>query len=208
MSARAQRKKKTRAALLQAARACIVTAGYEELTIGAISRAAGVAHGTFYVHFESKDAILDALLEDFNSELDRRVGALMADVSSGVMPERRALLERVADVVIGHWDEERAFVACYAERVGHGLAVRALRDGVSPPMLRLVRGALALLSNGRAVEPAVLDLIAQGVLALWLRLILQLLFGEGVERPQAVRTLVAMTLGAVDAALAPYGGTP
>ena len=50
-----------RAQLLDAARRCFVADGYAGTSISSVVRAAGVAQGTFYVYFDSKQAVLAEL---------------------------------------------------------------------------------------------------------------------------------------------------
>lgn len=45
--------------------------GYDEITISDIVKAAGVAQGTFYYYFKTKDDILDAIADDYLSETAR-----------------------------------------------------------------------------------------------------------------------------------------
>ena len=63
---------RTRAALLDAAAACVVRDGARATTMAAIAAAAGVAKATLYNHFRTKDDVLTALVQD-------RVAALAAE---------------------------------------------------------------------------------------------------------------------------------
>lgn len=54
-----------RNAILQAAKKIIIRDGYETAKIARIAEEAGVAAGTVYLYFESKEAIADALATDF-----------------------------------------------------------------------------------------------------------------------------------------------
>ena len=56
---------RTRAALLDAARRVFADAGYLKAEIAQITRAAEVATGTFYVHFDNKLELLKAMVEQF-----------------------------------------------------------------------------------------------------------------------------------------------
>jgi len=71
---RTARGRRTRAALIEAARGVFEDRGYIDARITDITQAAGVAHGTFYTYFDSKQEIfqevMDALLEDFRTEAD------------------------------------------------------------------------------------------------------------------------------------------
>ena len=57
-----RRRQETRRQLLEAGRALFVERGVENVSIDAITSNAGVAKGSFYNHFESRDALFDALV--------------------------------------------------------------------------------------------------------------------------------------------------
>ena len=69
------RGERTRRALLEAAERVFAELGYHEASIVKITEAAGVAQGTFYRYFDSKQGVFDELVVDLN----RRVRAAMAE---------------------------------------------------------------------------------------------------------------------------------
>lgn len=64
-----RRTEATRRALFTAARTVLRDHGYARATVAHIARAAGRAHGTFYLYFENKEDIYSQLLEDMWSDL-------------------------------------------------------------------------------------------------------------------------------------------
>ncbi|MCZ7682788.1 MAG: TetR/AcrR family transcriptional regulator [Sandaracinaceae bacterium] len=185
---RAARRAATRQGLLEAARRCFAERGFSDTHVAHIARAAQVAHGTFYVHFPSKPALLDVLLEDFNARLRARVGEAMAGARSldeAALAAARAFLEACV--------AEAPIVRAAAERAAGGLALDAMVEGVNPPALALLEDLLAA-----RVEPAQVELVAHGLLALWLRVALRVLFA-GADLEAAASTLSVMTVGAVAA---------
>jgi AcrR family transcriptional regulator len=64
-----RRTEATRRALLAAARSVLVEHGYMRATVARIARAAGRAHGTFYLYFDNKEDIYSLLLEDMWNSL-------------------------------------------------------------------------------------------------------------------------------------------
>lgn len=64
---RKRRRTANRAALLNAAREAFLQRGYRAATIHEMTSRAGVAHGTFYSHFPSKEAALIGLLDDLTT---------------------------------------------------------------------------------------------------------------------------------------------
>lgn len=61
----------TRRRLLDAAEAVFAELGYHDASIVKITERAGVAHGTFYLYFESKKQIFDELVADLNRRVRR-----------------------------------------------------------------------------------------------------------------------------------------
>lgn len=66
--------------LLDAARRVFESKGLAATTVGDITDAAGVAKGTFYLYFESKDHLLAALWTRFLEGLQARIAATMGRV--------------------------------------------------------------------------------------------------------------------------------
>jgi AcrR family transcriptional regulator len=68
----------TRTRLLEAAESVFAELGYHNASIVKITEAAGVAIGTFYLYFRSKQEIFDELVRDLN----RRIRRAMKEASS------------------------------------------------------------------------------------------------------------------------------
>ncbi len=68
-AARAERRRQ----ILEAAKQVFAEAGYHGASIGAIIERAAIARGTFYLYFESKEAVFAALLDHAMAELRQRV---------------------------------------------------------------------------------------------------------------------------------------
>lgn len=66
---RAERVKENRRALERAAAEIVGERGYEATSIARITERAGLAHGTFYRYFESRQDLFDQLLPDIGNEL-------------------------------------------------------------------------------------------------------------------------------------------
>jgi AcrR family transcriptional regulator len=63
------RGRRTREALIAAARCVFERRGYDATRMGDIAEAAGVSHGTVYTWFPTKDAVLAAVIESVVSDL-------------------------------------------------------------------------------------------------------------------------------------------
>lgn len=69
MAPRTQRGVRTRAALISAAREVFERDGYLDARIADIAKAAGMASGSFYTYFDSKEEIFAALVEQVSEEM-------------------------------------------------------------------------------------------------------------------------------------------
>lgn len=67
------KRNRTRAAILEAARTCYAAPKAAPVTVDAVMQVAGMAKGTFYVHFQDLAALETELGESLTEELDRRL---------------------------------------------------------------------------------------------------------------------------------------
>ena len=84
----------TRERLLRAARDVIEEGGYSVATVAAIAERAGVASGTLYRHFASKEELF---AEVFRSVCDREVDAMRA--AADAMPTEAPHVDRLVEVL-------------------------------------------------------------------------------------------------------------
>lgn len=188
---RKEQKAATRQAIKEAALRCYAERGYDGTNIADIAKTAGVAQGTFYVHFPNKEAIVQEVHDEANAALIARLLPLWAGASAG---NARELLTRTADTVLDFWSGHREDLELYGEKILPSLGFQRLRDGTYPPMQRFVADRILAYGVGPGVEPADVELVVHGLLALWIRIGLQHVFGDGVPRERAVRILVDLTL--------------
>jgi len=64
---------KTRQIFMDAGRRVFARDGYLNAEISEIAREAGKSNGTFYIYFENKSALLDAMIEEFDRYIDSRL---------------------------------------------------------------------------------------------------------------------------------------
>jgi TetR/AcrR family transcriptional regulator, transcriptional repressor for nem operon len=75
--------KRTRDALLDAGGAVAESGGLAALSVNAVVAEAGVAKGTFYVHFTDREAFLDALHERFYANIAGAIDAAVDGLAPG-----------------------------------------------------------------------------------------------------------------------------
>lgn len=89
---RTERGRRTQRAILDAAAAEFGEKGFHESSIVSITIRAGVALGSFYTYFESKETLFKALVQDMSSRVRDHVAPVLAgNPHSGVAAERAAL---------------------------------------------------------------------------------------------------------------------
>lgn len=98
---RTERGRRTRRAILDAAAAEFGERGFHDASISGITRRAGVALGSFYTYFDSKDVVFRALVRDLSDQVREQVGPAIRAASDGVAAER-AGLERFLRFVREH----------------------------------------------------------------------------------------------------------
>ncbi len=88
---RTARGQRTLRALLNAAAAEFGEKGFHEGSISGITSRAGVALGSFYTYFDSKDEVFRALVRDMSDRVRDHVGPAIAGISGALDTERIAL---------------------------------------------------------------------------------------------------------------------
>ena len=125
----ARRRQRTRAKLLSAAQAVMARKGTDATTIQEITEEADVGFGSFYTHFESKDAIVEAMmaetLETFGNALDR-ISEAVTDPAEVLAASLRYGVERSINEPELGWFLVHSGLTAHQMRLG--LGVRMARD--------------------------------------------------------------------------------
>ncbi|WP_293867195.1 TetR/AcrR family transcriptional regulator [Sphingomonas sp. 67-36] len=98
---RTARGQRTQRAILDAAAVEFGEHGFHAASISGITRRAGVALGSFYTWFDSKDAVFRALVRDMSDQVRDRVGPAIRAAPDQIAAER-AGLETFLEFVRGH----------------------------------------------------------------------------------------------------------
>lgn len=140
---RTARGERTLRALLDAAAAEFGEKGFHDGSISGITSRAGVAMGSFYTYFDSKDAIFRALVRDMSERVRDHVAPALATETGSLAAERAALhafllfardhqeIYRIIDEA--EFVDPASFRAHYeatAERIGARLSAAAQRGEV------------------------------------------------------------------------------
>jgi AcrR family transcriptional regulator len=149
---------RTRRRLLDAAEVVFAENGYHDASIARIVERAGVAQGTFYIHFRSKQEIFEQLVGDLNNRLRE---ALSKGVAAGGGDRLDA--------------ERRGFAAFFEFAAGHPALYRVIREAefIAPEAMhrhyeRIVEGYARALTTAMAageVEPCDPTVLAWALIA-------------------------------------------
>ena len=98
---RTERGRKTLRAILDAAAGEFGEKGFHEASVSGITRRAGVALGSFYTYFDSKDAVFRALVRDMSDRVREEVAPAIRAAKGQIAAERAGLLAFM-EFVQGH----------------------------------------------------------------------------------------------------------
>ena len=152
---RSRRKAETRAKLLDAARTVFARQGVDATRINEITEEADVGFGSFYNHFESKEAIVAVVVEDAARALGAAIDAATGDIDDPaevVTVAHRTMLAAVRE------DPEFGWLLTRLE-TSHQLATSALGDyalrdierGVERGRFSVTDSQVALAATGGAL---------------------------------------------------------
>jgi len=187
---RTERGRRTLRAILDAAAVEFGEKGFHEGSISGITRRAGVALGSFYTYFDSKDAVFRALVRDMSEQVKEHVGPAIRSAPDQIAAERAGLLHFItfarAHKEIYRIIDEAEFVdpasfhmhyATTAERIATRLRAAAdrgeVRDDISEIHAWAIMGMNVFLGlrysvwddamDPEAIADAVASMLARGI---------------------------------------------
>ena len=134
--------------IMAAARSLLEQRAPEAMTMEEIATAAGVAKGTLYLYFQSKDDLIQALITQVGENIIRDLEAAL--VAPGTPPEK---LIRLVSVLLEYLNRERLLFPIYARELVRGEGES--RDGFRRRFQELEEQFVALMT----------DLFAEGIAA-------------------------------------------
>lgn len=93
---------KTKQRLLESATQLFEKNDFTNVTVDAIVEAAGVSKGTFYIYFESKDALIADILSDYVTIVDSDYKKYLSSITSGAKADDMmlSLISKICDVLV------------------------------------------------------------------------------------------------------------
>lgn len=192
---RSARSQRTFDALVAAATELFRQRGFSEVTISEISRQAGMSHGTFYTHFDSKEEILRAVVDAINETALHRSGR-------GRQPGA-SLIERIDETNRSFFEDYRSnarILASYEELAGRDDATATMRRRTRHDYIERTTTSIRAWQAGGLVDAEVdPDAIAHCLGSMVERVAhMRFVFGDGVEDDRlldAIRHVWAASLG-------------
>jgi AcrR family transcriptional regulator len=179
MNKRVEKGRATRAALIDVATDLFASNGYEATAIPTVLQAAGVSRGALYHHFDSKEALFEAVVKSVEADV-------MAKVTRSVRPPSEPLdaLRRgcAAYLAMCRDPKVRQISLIDAPSV---LGWERWREIDEQHAFGLVKEAIAAISADGRVRPDLVDVVAHMVLAALLEV--ALLVARGDEGRLAIR---------------------
>ena len=194
---RKEAKEQTRKRLLESAREVFRTQGVRETKISDITNRAKVAQGTFYTHFENREAVVDELVGTI-SEGHKK--ALVNCALTHMQEGTRALIEAQARVHICYWREHSDYFSMLVDNLArHSLdEPLPLRDSNE----NVVRFAETVLQDCKIAARVSAKELARIIINLWRHAGLNAARNEALDIDDAAKALSLSTI-AIYESLAP-----
>lgn len=127
MSSRKIKAEETRRKIYLSAEQLFNENGFEAVSIDDIVKKAGVAKGSFYVHYESKETLIAALIGDFVGRVDGEYQSYLDSLPLDMpLPEVfLAVIEKIADVLTEGIGRENMRLV-YRIQLGNGIKTDAM----------------------------------------------------------------------------------
>ncbi len=185
-SAPARSRAETRRRLVRAGIELFAREGLHGATTARIARAAGVAAGTFYLHFRDKHELFAAVVRDALARMRARTEAAAAAAPPDLLEQMRARTRELLDFAA----ENRSLVrVLLGPDAGHSGLAELVYDDMVPGVEKGLRARLEA-GGVPALHP---EVAAQALVAMWVRVVAWWLEEpDRVPREAVVETLVRL----------------
>lgn len=158
--------------IIEAAIATFVRLGFADARMEDIAAEAGLSKGTLYLYFDSKDALIGAILDAF-------LGRELAEARKLMATERSASekLEALIDIIVEDTRELLPFVPLYFDFLGMAFRQEGVREVLQEPFNEYLEIVVAIIEEGKAngefrqvdstMAALALGTLIDGTLLLW-----------------------------------------
>lgn len=161
---RKEQKASTRARVLSAARDSFGGKDVRDVAMTDIAKTAGISVGAVYVHFPSREALIDAVFEELQGRVLRAMRQTLVATEEANVAEA---IDRLAAAYLREMRDLRPFASLYAAHMAHAMSADILRSGGSvAPFLQMVSATFVTLAPMAPVETD-LATFATSLVSLW-----------------------------------------
>ncbi|MEZ4704307.1 MAG: TetR/AcrR family transcriptional regulator [Bdellovibrionota bacterium] len=194
-STRAKEKREhTKALILESSQQLIGKQGYHATSVSDIIKHAGVSRGTFYLHFESMDALFHELVDRFISDIMRAIKPVRIE-NGRPLEELLENIERVMDMLFEHRDLTAILLR---EAIAQGKEVDQKLNRLYHFLYRNVKNALRNGSRWGILRPMDEEVIAMAFIGSIKEVLYQHLVirdaDESVDRKKLAQELLTFGL--------------
>ncbi len=180
----------TRGRLIEAAKRVFSEKGFHSAQIAHIIDEAGVARGTFYLYFKSKEDILKELLKEVVEELKDRIKVV--DLSRDPVEQVIENVERVVEFAL----EERELARIVLQRNSDPELFKVIEEFFEE-VAGLIEHSLRLGIEMGIIRECDTSLIARGILGALKEIILSLLDREEVDTYAVAKEIIDLGMKGV-----------
>ena len=191
---RKQKKQATRELLVRAAKKLAVSMPLQDIQVNDITNEAGVAHGTFYIHFKNKEALFSHIIDRFNEEMRQPILEHLAEFS---LEAPEPALTKMAHDFLDKLRKERKLISAFAGGFSNTIPLAWLHEGINPQMTAALATRFGAMKSGDVSA----ELVIHAALGIWARLGFRYALAARPKKAEYVRALVVTTLGAVSSLL-------
>jgi len=193
---RAEQKRATYERFLSAARECFANRDVRDVHMLDISSHAGTSVGAIYVHFENREALIDALVAEFRADLiQAMVGALTSTEERSVA----SAIERLAETFLSKLAQLSPYVSMFASYSARTMSSDALRAGVAAPIVQMLNATLGTLRASVTFDGD-LPVLASTIASIWRGVALAAVSRPMSDVPEIAKTLSKLTLAVLETA--------
>ena len=155
---KSSRKQQSHERILEAASRALRRAGYEGVGVADVMQEAGLTHGGFYAHFESREAMLIEALEFSGRSSARQLSDNIARRRGRGASPFRALVEAyLSDSHLSHCEQGCAVAALSSEMPRQGDALRAAAVRRIEGLLQTVQQCLPATAAAQQAAPSIVS---------------------------------------------------
>lgn len=185
---RKEQKELTRNEIIKSALKVMRDKGIDATQISDITKEAGVAQGTFYVHFKNKDELLNIVLGQFN----QRIADIMRETFKNGYDNA---IVKIADLYLDQLVENKELLKTFFDKYGFSIPIESISDGMNPPLLEFVSQQLSAVAAQLKRQNFNPDVLSHAILSMWLRVGFRYVLGGQMDKKEAVQMLYRLTRG-------------